>query len=401
MIHAAFLLLQTSGEVLAGQSDATTAGAADATSTAQVVARPLWRQLYEDNSRHDWIIALCVFAGITLLFGIAKRIVLFRLAKIAERTETDLDDLFVDLVRRTTRFFLIVMAGRIASHWLTLTDGTHAWLSRVAVVAMWFQIGLWGVVLVQFAMQRAVRSKGVDDPARTMGSSILTLIGRVVVWTTVGLLCLSNLEVDVTALITGLGVSGIAVALALQNVLGDLFASIAILLDKPFVVGDAIQIGDFNGTVETIGIKTTRLRSVTGEQIVVGNSDLVHSRIRNFKRLTERRSVFSVGVVYSTPYEKLERVPAMLREIVESIPNTRFDRAHFTKFGDWALLFEVVYFCTRPEYNALMDIQQSINLAIRKRFEQEGIEMAFPTQTVIHVGADTSRNEIAAAPGRS
>ena len=150
-----------------------------------------------------------------------------------------------------------------------------------------------------------------------------------------------------------------------------------------------------------IGIKTTRLRSVNGELIVVGNSDLVNSRIRNWKRLNERRALFTIGVTYSTPHAALEAIPGILKEIIETTPNARFDRAHFKSFGDWALLFEAVYFCTKPEYNALMDVQQRINLEIKRRFEERGIEMAYPTQTVIHRdGAEGARLVPGRAPGR-
>lgn len=379
----ALLFLQSS------TAPATNAPAVDSTEKTESV-RTLWQQLTQDNSQQDWLLALCVFAGAVILFGLLKRVVQFRLAVLAERTDTDLDDFFVDLVRRTTRVFLIVMAARIATHWLTLSDTTHLWLSRAAIVATAFQFGMWGLGVVNFAMGRALKSRAHDDPALKMGSSILTLIGRIVVWTTVLLLGLDNLGVDVTALITGLGVGGIAVALALQNVLGDLFSSITIVLDKPFVVGDAITIGDFNGTVEEIGIKTTRLRSVNGEQIVVGNSDLVGSRIRNYKRLNERRSLFTVGVTYQTTADQLEQIPGMIQKAIESTPDTRFDRAHFKSFGDWAQLFEVVYFCTKAEYNSLMDAQQAVNLKIKRAFDEAGIEMAFPTQTVIHRNTDLS-----------
>lgn len=348
---------------------------------------PFLDRVYAGTSVRDWIVAACVFLGATVLFALVKRVTLMRLSQWAERTETDLDDLVIDLVRRTSRLYIVAVAARIASHWLTLSQTTHDWLSKALILASFVQVGLWGLGLVHYGLKRLVKDRPQEDPIRTMGASILGMIGRGMVWITVLLLCLDNLGVNVTALITGLGVGGIAVALALQNVLGDLFASITILLDKPFVVGDAITLGEFVGTVEEIGIKTTRLRSVNGEQIVVGNSDLVNSRIRNFKRLAERRSVFTLGVTYATPYAELEAIPGMLKDIVETTPHARFDRAHFKSFGDWALLFEVVYFSTRPEYNALMDVQQRINLEIKRRFEERGIEMAFPTQTVIYQGA--------------
>jgi len=165
-------------------------------------------------------------------------------------------------------------------------------------------------------------------------------------------------------------------------VLGDLFASISIVLDKPFVIGDFIIVGDMLGTVEHIGIKTTRVRSLFGEQLIFSNNDLLNSRIRNYKRMDERRIVFSIGVVYQTPYEKLSAIPGMVREIVEAQEQTRFDRAHFSKFGDFALIYEIVYYVKIPDYNAYMDIQEAINLEIYRKFQEQGIEFAYPTQTV-------------------
>ena len=196
------------------------------------------------------------------------------------------------------------------------------------------------------------------------------------------LLILENVGVDVTALIAGLGVGGIAVALAAQNILGDLFSSMSIVLDKPFVLGDFIIVGDMMGTVEKIGLKTTRVRSLSGEQLIFSNSDLLGSRIRNFKRMQERRIVFSIGVAYDTPAEKLTAIPGMLRAAVEAQEPVRFDRAHFAKFGDSALIYEVVYFVLKPDYNLSMDIQQAINLRLFREFADRQIEFAFPTQTL-------------------
>jgi len=196
------------------------------------------------------------------------------------------------------------------------------------------------------------------------------------------LLALDNLGVNITALVAGMGIGGIAVALAAQNILGDLFASISIVLDKPFVINDFIIVGDYMGSVEHIGVKTTRIRSLSGEQIVFSNTDLLNSRVRNFKRMVERRVVFSFGVVYGTPAEKLEAIPGIVRGIIEAIDGTRFDRAHFAKYGDSSLDFEVVYFVVTGDYNVYMDIQQAINLAIYRSFEDEGLGFAFPTQTI-------------------
>jgi MscS family membrane protein len=214
---------------------------------------------------------------------------------------------------------------------------------------------------------------------------VLSFVGNVLVWTIVLLSGLQALNFPVSTFIASLGVGGIAVALALQNILGDLFASISILLDKPFVIGDGIQIGEFSGTIERIGVKSTRLRSVNGEEIIMGNHDLVASRIRNFKRSQERRIVLNMGIEYDTPPELVEKVPQMIRAIVEDTPGTRFDRAHFKGFGDSALQMEAVYFSRSPDYGPMMDVQQRVNLGLLHKFRAEGIEFAFPTQTVRHV----------------
>jgi small-conductance mechanosensitive channel len=175
-------------------------------------------------------------------------------------------------------------------------------------------------------------------------------------------------------------VAGIAVSLALQSSLADLIASLTIALDKPFVLNDFIIVGDFMGTVEKIGIKTTRLRSLGGEQLIFPNADIVSSRIRNYKRMEERRIVFALGVVYSTPYDKLRQIPTLIRDIIEAQENARFDRAHFASYGDYALNFEIVYYVLSADYNLYMDVQQAINLDIFQAFEQAGIEFAYPTQ---------------------
>jgi small-conductance mechanosensitive channel len=204
-----------------------------------------------------------------------------------------------------------------------------------------------------------------------------------VLWALLTLVALGNLGVDITALVAGLGVGGVAVALATQNILGDVFASVSILLDKPFVPGDFVIIDDYMGTVENIGIKTTRIRSLGGEQIVFSNADLLRSRLRNYKRMAERRVVFRLGVVYQTTPETLKHVPDILREIVEAQDGTRFDRSHFVSYGDFALVFETVYYVVSPDYNRYMDINQAINLEIARRFADTGIEFAYPTQTLL------------------
>jgi small-conductance mechanosensitive channel len=221
-------------------------------------------------------------------------------------------------------------------------------------------------------------------------STALTFVGKLVLWSVALLLVLENLNFDVSALVASLGVGGIAVALAAQNILGDLFASLSILFDKPFVVGDFIFVGDMMGTVEKVGLKTTRVRSLFGEQLVFSNNDLLSSRIKNYKRMEERRVVFTLGVTYQTNAEQLELIPGIIKETIENQEKVRFDRSHFKGYGDFALLFETVYWVTDPDYNLYMDIQQRINLELFRHFEEQGIEFAYPTQT-IHLAAGQTR----------
>jgi small-conductance mechanosensitive channel len=196
------------------------------------------------------------------------------------------------------------------------------------------------------------------------------------------LIALDNLGVNVSALIAGLGVGGIAVALAMQNILGDLFASFSIVLDKPFVIGDFIIVDNFLGTIEHIGLKTTRVRSLSGEQLIFSNTDLLKTRIRNYKRMYERRIVFSIGVVYQTSHEKLTKIPKIIKNIINKQEQTRFDRAHFKEYGPYSLNFEIVYWIEIPDYNIYMEIQQAINLEIFKQFEKEDIEFVYPSQSI-------------------
>jgi small-conductance mechanosensitive channel len=224
-----------------------------------------------------------------------------------------------------------------------------------------------------------------SDAASVTTIAALGFLGRVAIWAIVALLAMENLGVDVTALVAGMGVGGIAVALAAQNILGDLFASLSIVLDKPFVLGDNIAVGTDVGKVEKIGLKTTRLRSISGELLVFSNADMLQSRIRNFKRMSERRVVFAVGVTYQTPYEKLAAIPGMLREAVESQSGVRFDRAHLKELAGSSINFEVVYFMLTPDYLPYMDTQQAICLGLVKKFSAEGIELAYPTQKLFVV----------------
>jgi len=355
-------------------------------------------QTYYGNTVLDWLTALGVVVATVLLLYLAKRIILVRLTAWSKKTETRLDDFAVDILAGTRFLFLLIIAFYFGSQYLELPPKPARFITHFAVIAMLVQAALWGNRGIALWLGDYLKRHKDTDAASATTVSVLGFIARVALWAVLLLMILDNLGFNITTLVASLGIGGIAVALAVQNILGDIFASLSIAMDKPFVIGDFIIVGDQLGTVEYIGLKTTRIRSLSGEQIVFSNNDLLNSRIRNFKRMYERRVLFGFGVVYQTSHEQLKKIPVMVREIIESLENTRFDRAHFKEYGDSSLDFEVVYYVRSPDYNVYMDIQQSINLAVFERFASEGIEFAYPTRTlyVTQTGATP-----AAAPGNT
>lgn len=343
---------------------------------------------YLGNSLDRWAIALIVFAGVLLVLFLLRRLAVNRLTRLSERTDTDIDDLVRDVLKRTKTLVLLVIALSIAGRTLVLSPGVELFLHRLLFIALAIQAGIWLSQVLTWVVERYLRRREEEPAVRVAVLGMFSFFGRVAIWSIVLLLCLDNFGFDVTALIAGLGVGGIAVGLALQNVLQDTFASLSIVLDKPFEVGDFIVLGDFAGNVERIGLKTTRIRSLSGEQLVFGNGDLLNSRIRNFKVMSERRIVFHFGVLYQTTADQLEAIPGMVREIFEGVERARLDRAHFFRFGDSSLDFEIVYWVESPEYLVYMDIQQQVNLALVRRFEAEGIDFAYPTRTLYIEGGE-------------
>ncbi len=333
-------------------------------------------------SVQQWLIAVAVAVAVFVAAIVAKRLLIRKLKGGAERRDGEWEDLVSRLFGRIKRVFLLAVAVYIGSLAIDLPAAAAGQLSQVVGIVVLIQIGLLGSEGIGFWLNRYRTKKIEIDAGAVTTFAAVAFIGRILLWGFVLLVALANLGVDVTALVAGLGVGGIAVALAVQNVLGDLFASFSIVLDKPFVIGDFIIVGDLMGTVEHVGLKTTRIRSLSGEQLVFSNTDLLKSRIRNYKRMYERRVVFSLGVVYQTPYDHLEKIPQMIRQIIEGREMVRFDRAHFRDYGAHSLNFEIVYWILSPDYNIYMDIQQAVNLQIYQRFEEEGIEFAYPTQTL-------------------
>ena len=335
-------------------------------------------RVYFGNPLWAWMaaalaIAVTVCAGALLRALIQKR---FRGAEPARR----------GLVERVAHNLSITLLLGI-SVWaaaliLSLPDKWEQMLRTIAILSLAGQAALWLHSVISVVIERGEARAAERDPGSSTMIRTLGLVGKAALWTVMVLLALHNAGVNITALVAGMGIGGIAIALALQNILADVFSSVAIILDKPYQVGDFIAVGDSMGTVERIGLKTTRIRSLTGEQLVFSNSELLKSRIRNFKRMSERRVEFTIGVAYHTPVSKVEMVPSMLREIISAVPDARLERANFKEFGDASLTFECVYFVKDFGYSLYLGIQESINLEILRRFQEEEIEFAHPNRTL-------------------
>ena len=342
----------------------------------------LEKQIYH-NSVKDWLIAVAITFIVYFLTKITKHVLQKKLNSFAAETITAWDDLAAELIGRINIVFFLILSVYVGSLKIQLPETTGNILKNAFVIVSLVQVAILTSYTINFWIER-YRKQKVQSNAEAV--TTLTSVGfvlRMMIWIIFILIALDNIGVNITTFIAGLGIGGIAVALAVQNILADLFASFSIVLDKPFVIGDFIIVDEHMGTVERIGLKTTKIRSLSGEQLVFSNTDLLKSRIRNFKRMYERRVVFTIGVLYQTPHEILSQIPEMIHKIIESKGQVRFDRAHFKEYGDYSLKFEVVYWIQNPDYNVYMDIQQAINLDIFKQFHEAGIEFAYPTQTLL------------------
>lgn len=335
------------------------------------------------NALLRWAIAAGIVLVLLAALLFARSFIRGHYARMRTTERVELLEVPFSIVRRTTFFFLLVMSLAAGIATLDLTANQRTVVTAAAVIALCWQMGLWlSAALIAWLEHRRYHVLA-ENRAAAGSLEIIAFIGRLAIWIVVLLLTLDNLGINITTLIAGLGIGGIAIALAVQNILGDLLASLSITFDKPFIVGDFLVIGDFMGTVEAIGIKSTRLRSLTGEQIVMANADLLSSRVRNYQRMIERRIVFTLGLAIDTPLDKLQKVPEIIRAIIEAQKPVRFDRCHFAKFGASSLDFEAAYFVLTADFNLYMDIQQTINFAIYAAFEREKIGFAYPTQKLV------------------
>ena len=326
---------------------------------------------FAGNDMLAWLRAAAWIVGAVVLMKIILPLVIRRISKWAVSTSTRWDDALVQGLLAVRWYLVALVALHPASNELMLRANTERWMSGIATVAFFLQLGLCASAFISGWIVNVRQDSLQKDPSTTSALSILSFIGRVVAWAVLLLLLLDNLGFDVNALVAGLGIGGIAIGLALQNILGDLFASLSIVLD------------DFSGSVENIGLKTTRLRSLSGEVLVFSNGDLTKSRLRNYKLMKERRIPFSFGLTFDATPEQLEQVPGAVKKVVDTQEQARFDRAHFTGFGDSSLDFEAVYWMLTPDYAAYRDVQQAINLGLMREFAALGVDFAFPTRTLM------------------
>jgi small-conductance mechanosensitive channel len=339
-----------------------------------------------------WLAAAGIALATLVIALLAKRTVLGRVAQMARGTASEIDDLGVDLVRRTRSLLLVFPAVYLGSLALDAFPKSQSLLRSAAIVSLLLQIALWLSAAIDVWVASYRRRRLPVDAASATTVGVLRFVGKLTLWSLLLLLALDNLGVNVTALVTGLGVGVVAVALAVQSILGDLFASLSIVIDKPFVLGDTISAADVSGTVESIGLKTTRLRSPTGEQIVFANGDLLKGRIRNFQRMTERRVTLAFGISQSTPAAAVAEIPELVRSIVQGKPDVRFERAHLKGFGASILDFEASYLVLTPDFNTYMDRQQAIDLALLAALEERGIELG-PSAGAMRLVGEPSAQE--------
>ncbi|MCA9365162.1 MAG: mechanosensitive ion channel family protein [Candidatus Moranbacteria bacterium] len=341
---------------------------------------PIWQESFFGNSLEAYAIAFGVFIILLGLFRFFQYFLIARVEKIAKKTETNIDDALLEIVQSIKPPFYLVLAIFLSVQPLAMADFVSKGVEILSILVLGYQVVTVAQILIGHIARKGLKA---DENPTTQGAvQLITRIARGVLWVLVILTVLSNLGVNVTSLIAGLGIGGIAVALAVQGILSDLLSSFSIYFDKPFEIGDFIVVGSHMGTVEKVGFKTTRIRSLGGEQIIMPNQGLTSTRVQNYKRMQRRRVVFHFGVTYQTPTEKLKNLPQTVKEIIENVQKATFDRAHWSSFDDSALTFEVVYYVESPDYNEYMDVQQKINIDIKKSCDDKKIDFAYPTQTI-------------------
>lgn len=349
---------------------------------------------YLGNTAWQWLIALAILVSVFFGLLLLRRVIQAQHRKLAATPQVELLELPLSVASRTTLLFITILSLFLALQAVELpAKVSRLFVTAITISAFW-QAGLWITTAVLGSLERKrAASMGIDRAVvGTLG--IIGFIARVIIWSFVLLLTLDNLGIEIKPLLAGLGIGGLAVALAVQNILGDLLASLTIALDRPFVVGDSLSVDEFSGTVEYIGVKSTRLRSTSGEQIIIPNANLLSSRLRNNARMSQRRVAFIISLSQDTSPTQLRQLPSQIRALIESYDEVRFDRSHFAKITASAFDVESVYFVLKPDYGLYMDIQQGINLRLLELMESEGLEFASPSQRLWLEGDSRIRSEL-------
>lgn len=339
------------------------------------------RYIFWGNTVLNYTLVVIGIFATWMVLKLIKGKLLTLLKRLTTRTNTSFDDILVEIAEKFVIPYLFLFINYSIITQLQLS----ARFANVLETAFMFVTTYYFIRLINFAIHRFVvkyMERKNEVPERIKQVSGMLVVIKLITWG-LGLVMLAdNIGYDVTTIIAGLGIGGIAIALAAQNILGDLFSYFVIFFDKPFEIGDFIIVDNNNGIVEKIGIKTSHVRSLDGQQLVMPNAELVKTVIQNFKRLERRRMVFSIGVVYYTPSVKLRKIPSFIEEIISKQEQATFDRTHLKTFGDFSINYEVVYYIESADYLVYMNTHHDICLNIFERFEEEGIEFAFPTQTI-------------------
>lgn len=345
-----------------------------------IFGNPVWK----------WGLAILITFIFFILAGFFKRFAEKNLRALASKTDTHIDDYLFEMLSTISPIFVLGISLYIATKIIYLSQNVNETIAQIFLLTIFWQLTKWAALIANkiFTRYKDIKTNDKDMHGVTAING-LNAITKFAIWLIFLMLALDNLGVDITALVAGLGIGGLAIALAAQSILGDLFASLTIMIDKPIALGDYIVVDNFMGTVKSIGIKSTKIESLTGEEIIISNSDLLNSRLRNYQkdRMQKRRTTIELGVVYETNYEELARIQTILKEIVESFHSTEFIRASFVEFADFSLNFELVYDVLSPDYPEYIQTNHNIRLKIFETFQKEGIQFAFPTRT-IHLSKD-------------
>jgi small-conductance mechanosensitive channel len=340
----------------------------------------LQREFYH-NRVSEYLLCLAILAGGILAVKVIQSLATRRLKAWAEKSPTTYDDFLVGRIRGTGVPLAYLGIAQASLRVLTLTPRVERIIDMAGIVLMTLLAIVFTVSLVRYGFEEYSRKRGEDATSDRALRGVIGLT-KALVWIIGVLFMLDNLGFRISTVVAGLGIGGIALALAAQTILGDLFGYFVILFDRPFEIGDFVVVGDHMGVIERFGIKTTRIASLNGEQIVVSNKDLTDSRVRNFKRMAKRRVAFRLGVTYQTPLERLREIPGIVADVFREIEGATLDRVHFFSYGDFSLIYEIVYYVDGNDYTRYMDIQQKANLRIYEEFGKRRIEFAYPTQTL-------------------